>query len=64
MTWRLIIQDFPLLTTSQEQQDGTVSYCFFFIPWESVRSLKPLFNNNWNAHVVWSLEALTKAEGK
>lgn len=44
---RLIIQEFPLLTTSQEQQGSTAYYsAFIFIPLESVRSLKPLFDYN------------------
>ena len=62
--WRLIIQEFPLLKTSQEQQDSTACFSFFFIPSESVRSLKPLFEYNWNAHVVWSLAPSSKAERK
>lgn len=61
---RLIIQDFPFFTTSQEQQDSIVSCCFFFIPLESVTSLKPPFDYNWNAHIVWSLTLSTKAEKK
>lgn len=62
--WGLIIQEFPLPTTSAEQQESIALYSFVFIPLESVRSLKSQIDYDWNAQVVSSLAPSSKVEAK